>query len=155
RHFDLVTLAQKPLDVALLRPVVVRVDLRPELDLLDDRLRLVLARFPGLERGLVLVLAVVHELGDRRPGRGCHLDQAEVGLPGQPERIVDAYDPHLLAGRADKPDLGDPDALVNAWFDADVTSLAFPVSRPCTDRAGGPAGFVPTLAARPTQKAPP
>ena len=120
--------------MALLGAVVVRIDLRPELDLLDDRLRLVLARFPGLERGLVLVLAVVHELGNRRPRCGCHLDQVEVGLLGQPERIVDAYDPDLLAGRADKPDLGDPDALVNAWFDADVTSLASPISRPCTDR---------------------
>ena len=140
--------------MALLRPVVVRIDLRPELDLLDDRLRLVLARFPGLERGLVLELAVVHELGDRRPGGGCHLDQVEVGLLGQPERIVDAYDPHLLAGRADQPDLGDPDALVNAWFDADVTSLASPVSRSCTDRDGRPAGCALTLACRHTPKGP-
>ena len=122
--------------MAPLGAVVVRVDLRAELDLLDDRLCLVLARFPGLEGGLLLVLALVHELGDRRPRCRCHLDQVEVGLLGQPERIVDAYDPHLLAGRADKPDLGDPDALVNAWFDADVTSLASPISRPCTDSGG-------------------
>src|SRR5262249_60196764 len=67
---------------------------------------------------------------DRRPGCGCHLDQVEVRFLGQPERIVDAYDSHLLAGRADKPDFGNPDALVNAWFDADVTSLASPVSPP-------------------------
>src|ERR1700722_14186331 len=43
RHLDLVPLPEEPLDVALLGAVVVRVDLRPELDLLDDRLRLVLA----------------------------------------------------------------------------------------------------------------
>src|SRR5881394_298599 len=54
RHLDLVARLEEPLDVALLGAVVVRVDLRAQLDLLDDRLRLVLARFPGLDRGLVL-----------------------------------------------------------------------------------------------------
>jgi hypothetical protein len=43
RHLDLVPCLEEPLDVALLGAVVVRVDLRPELDLLDDRLGLVLA----------------------------------------------------------------------------------------------------------------
>ncbi len=38
--------------------------------------------------------------------------------------------PYLLAVRADKPDFGNPDALVNTWFDADVTSLASPVIPP-------------------------
>jgi hypothetical protein len=116
----------------------VRVDLGPELDLLDDRLCLVFPRFPGLERGLVLELAVVHELADRRPRRGRHLDQVEIGFLGQPERIVDADDPYLLAVRADEPDLWDPDALVNTGFDADVTSLAFPSSAPVPTRSGRP-----------------
>ncbi len=42
-HLDLVPRLEEPLDVALLGAVVVRVDLGPELDLLDDRLGLVLA----------------------------------------------------------------------------------------------------------------
>jgi hypothetical protein len=71
RHLDLVPCLEEPLDVAPLGAVVVRVDLRAELDLLDDGLRLVLARLPRLQRGLVLELSVVHELADRGPrGRG-------------------------------------------------------------------------------------
>jgi len=42
RHLDLVPGLEEPLDVALLGAVVVRVDLGPELDLLDDGLGLVL-----------------------------------------------------------------------------------------------------------------
>src|SRR5205823_10343374 len=140
--FDLVSLPEEPLDVALLRPVVMWVDLGPELDLLDDRLGLVLAGLPGLERGLVLELAVVHELADRWPCRGRDLDQVEVGLLGQPERIIQGNDPYLLAVRADEPYLGNPDALVDTGFDADVTSLGFlpPASpgRVCRDHPAGP-----------------
>jgi hypothetical protein len=62
----------------------VRIDLRPDLDLLDDRLRLVLARLPGLERRLILELAEVHELGDRRTRRRRDLDEIEICLLGQP-----------------------------------------------------------------------
>jgi hypothetical protein len=69
RHLDFVALPQEPLDVALLGAVVMRIDLRADLDFLDDRLCLVLARFPRLERGLVLELPVVHQLADRRPRR--------------------------------------------------------------------------------------
>src|SRR5690348_14129447 len=124
RHLDLVARLEEPLDVALLGAVVVRVDLRAELDLLDDRLRLVLARFPGLDRGLVLVLAVVHELGDRGPGSGCHLDQVEIGFLSQLKCVVDRDDPDLLSLRPDQPDLGSTDALVDTRFGADVTSLS-------------------------------
>src|SRR5215472_15836559 len=126
--------------MALLRAVVVRVDLGPELDLLDDRLRLVLTRLSGLERGLVLELAVVHEFADRRPRRRCHLDQVEIGFRGQPERIVNAGDPYLLAVWPDKPDFRDPDALVNPGFDADVTSLALLHPVPAPTRDARPSG---------------
>ena len=97
RHLDLVALPQEPLDMALLGAVVVRVDLRPDLDLLDDRLRLVLARFPGLERRLILELAEVHELADWRPCRRRDLNKVKVRLLRQPERVIDRHDPDLLA----------------------------------------------------------
>src|SRR5208283_2651051 len=80
--------------------------------------------FPGLERGLVLELAVVHELADRWPRRRRDLNQIEVGFLGQPERVVDRNDPDLLAGGSDQPDLGNTDALVYTRFGADVTSLS-------------------------------
>src|ERR1051325_11715771 len=110
--------------MALLGAVVVRVDLRAELDLLDDRLRLVLTRFPGLDRGLVLELAVVHELADRWPRSGRDLDQVEIGFLCQLERVVDRDDPDLLSLRPHEPDFGRTDALVDACFGADVTSLS-------------------------------
>ena len=59
---------EEPDDVTLFGVVVVRVDLRPELHFLDDRVRLVLARLTGLHGRLVLELPVVHELADRRAG---------------------------------------------------------------------------------------
>src|SRR5205809_1013931 len=122
RHLDLVARLEEPLDVALLGAVVVRVDLRAQLDLLDDRLRLVLTRFPGLDRGLVLELAVVHELADRWPRSGRDLDQIEVGFLCQLEPVVDRDDPDLLPLRPHEPDFGRTDALVDACFGADVTS---------------------------------
>ncbi len=81
RDLDLVARLEEPHDVTLLGLVVVRVDLRPELHLLDDRVDLVLAapRGPSCAR-LVLELAVVHELADRRAGHRGHLDQVEVCL---------------------------------------------------------------------------
>src|SRR5205807_4770446 len=123
RHLDLVPRLEEPLHVALLGAVVVGVDLGAELDLLDDRLRLVLARFPGLERGLVLELPIVHQLGDRWACGRRDLDQVEIGLLSQPERVVDGDDAYLLTVRADKTDFRDAYALVDTRFDADVTSM--------------------------------
>jgi len=97
RHLDLVSLPQESLDVAFFGAVVVRIDLRPDLDFLDDRLRLVLARLPGLECRLVLELAEVHELGDRRPRRRRDLHEIEVCLLRQPECIGNRDDADLLA----------------------------------------------------------
>src|SRR5690606_23891509 len=86
RDLDLVALLQEPLDVTLLGGVVVRVDLRAQLDLLDDRLRLVLLRLPRLDRGLVLELAEVHELGDGRASGRRDLDQVEIRLLCESQR---------------------------------------------------------------------
>jgi hypothetical protein len=125
----------------------VRVDLRAELDLLDDGLRLVLARFPRLKRGLVLELAVVHELTDRGACGRRDLDKIQVGLLREPERLGDGDDPDLLTLGADEPDLRCADTLVDARFDADVTStgssfLPSPASpaAACACRGGSPVG---------------
>ena len=78
RDLDLVARLQEPHDVTLLGLVVVRVDLRAKLHLLDDRVGLVAPRLACLLGVLVLELPVVHELADRRAGRRRHLDQVEV-----------------------------------------------------------------------------
>jgi hypothetical protein len=122
RDLHLVPGLEEALDVALLGLVVVVVDLRPELLLLDLDVGLVPPSLARLHRRLVLELAVVHELDDRRPGVGGHLDQVQVGLLGQPEGVLDADDAHLLAVGSDQPDLGNADAVVDAGFDADGSS---------------------------------
>src|SRR5882724_4772983 len=68
RHLDLRALVQEARDVAFLGLVIVNPDLRPELDLLDVDLRLVLAGELGLLLQLVPVLPVVHHAGHRRIG---------------------------------------------------------------------------------------
>jgi len=100
----------------------VRVDLRPELHLLDDGEGLVAAGLTRLLRALVLELAVVHELADRRPGHRGDLDQVELCLLGQPERILDAHDADLLPLGTDEPHFGDADPVVDAGLSTDGAS---------------------------------
>lgn len=108
--------------MALLRPVVVRVDFQPKSDLLEDRVRLVLARFTVLDRGLVLKLPEIHELTDRRPGLRRDLDEVEIGLLGETQRVFNPDDADLLPVRADQPHLWDADTVVNPGL-ADVVLL--------------------------------
>ncbi|GLU48124.1 hypothetical protein Nans01_24750 [Nocardiopsis ansamitocini] len=91
-----------------------RVDLGTELDLLDDRVGLVLARLTGFDRGLVLELSVVHQLGDRRTGGRCDLYEVEIGLLCETQGVVDRDDSDLLPVGSYEADLGYPDAVVNA-----------------------------------------
>src|ERR1035437_5458478 len=120
-HLDLVTGLEEPLDMALLGGVVVRVDLRTELDLLDDRVDLVLAGFPLLDGCFVLELAEVHELGDRRLCHRGHLDQVEVRFGGETQCVLDAYDADLLTIGANQTHFRDPDSIVDTRL-ADVCS---------------------------------
>jgi hypothetical protein len=121
-HLDLVPRLEEPLDVPLLGGVVVRVDLQAEADLLEDRVRLVLAGFAGLHVGLVLELAEVHELADRRSRRRSDLDEVEACFVRQPQRVLDAHDADLFAVGAHEPHLGNTDAVVDAGL-ADVLLL--------------------------------
>jgi hypothetical protein len=100
----------------------VRVDLQPEADRLQDRVGLVLAGLTVLDGRLVLELAEVHELADRGSGHGRDLDEVEVGLLGQPQRVADGDDADLLAVGPDQSHLGDADPVVDAWLSADAAS---------------------------------
>ena len=129
---DLVAALEEAGDVALLGGVVVLVDLRAELDLLDDRVDLVLPCLTGLLRGFVLVLAVVHELGDGRTRHRGDLDQVEIGLGRQPQRVLDAHDADLLPVGADQPHFGDANAVIDPRFSADGSSsesVSFPTEK--------------------------
>src|SRR3712207_5181723 len=85
RDLDLVLVAQEALDVALLGRVVLLGDLRPELDLADDDLLLVLAGLLLLLRLLVLVLRVVEHARDRRARLRRRLDEVEIALLRVPQ----------------------------------------------------------------------
>ncbi|GAB2959411.1 hypothetical protein GCM10017788_70120 [Amycolatopsis acidiphila] len=84
---------------------------------------LVAARVAGLLRTLVLELAEVHELAYGRARLWRDLDEVEIRLLGEPERILDPDDTDLLTVGSDEPDLGNADAVVDACLGADVASL--------------------------------
>src|SRR5689334_17078234 len=113
RDLDLRAMVEEANDVALLRLVVVDRNLRPELDLLDVNLGLMLPRELRLLLLLVAVLPVVHDLGDRRIRLGGHLDEVEpLGL-GVGERLLGRLDPELRAVVVDEPDARHADVLVD------------------------------------------
>jgi hypothetical protein len=122
RDLDLVALLEEPHHVTLLGLVVVRVDLRTELHLLDDRVDLLLAVLTGLDGRLVLELAVVHELADRRLAVRGHLDQVEVRLDSQSQGVLDADDADLFAVGADESYFRNADPIVDPGLDADGAS---------------------------------
>src|SRR3954454_16542077 len=125
RDLDLVARFQEPHDVTLLGLVVVRVDLRPELHLFDDRVHLVTPCLTGLLRVLVFPLPVVHELGNGRAGGGRDLDKVEIGLLSEAQRVTDGDDADLLAVGTDETHFRDSDPVVDAGFDADGASSGF------------------------------
>ncbi len=122
RDLDLVPGAQEPHDVTLLGLVVVRVDLRTKLHLLDDHVRLVPTGLASLLGVLVLELAVVHELADRRLALRGDLDEVEVRLLGKLQGLVGRHDADRLPVGSDEPDLGNPDPVVDSQLGADVSS---------------------------------
>ena len=127
RDLDLGVGRQEAHDVLLLGLVVVLVDLRPELDLFDLDLGLVLARELLLLSLLVLELAVVHDAADRRIGERRDLDEVEILLIGDPQSIRDREDAELAPVDADQTTPRRADALVEPRFrtaaDRQLTSV--------------------------------
>ena len=108
--------------MALLGGVVVGVDLRPELDLLDLDPRLLLTRLLLADVPLVLELAVIHDPADRRLGLRGDLDQIEIEILGALERVLDLHDSDLGPVGTDEPNLGGPDPIVDARLNRDPAS---------------------------------
>ena len=113
RDLDLVLVLQEALDVTLLGRVVVLGDLRPELDLADGDLLLVLARGLLLLGLLVLVLRVVEDAADGRAGLGGDLDEVEVRSCAKRSASSVFMTPTCVAVLVDQADLGNADALVD------------------------------------------
>lgn len=120
---DLVPALEESAHVPHLGGVVVLVDLGPELDLLELRVRLVAPGVARLHGRLVLELAVVHELAHRGARIRGDLDEVETSLLGQSKGVLHADDADLLATGADQAHLGDADPFVDTGLADGYSSL--------------------------------
>ena len=113
RRLHLVAVFQEALDMFLLELVIVLVDLRAKLDLLDLDHLLVLARLARPLLLLVLILPEIHDAADRRDRRGRNLDQVEPLLLRDGQRLRRRHDAELCAVVVDHPDFADADPFVD------------------------------------------
>ncbi|GAB7141612.1 hypothetical protein LRC484719_01970 [Mycobacterium riyadhense] len=90
--------------------------------LFDNGLLLVPAGFARFLRRLILVLAVVHDLADRRSGVWSNFDKVKIGVRGDAECVFDTHDAYLLPPWANQSDLRYANALVDAGLSADGAS---------------------------------
>lgn len=98
---------------------VMLVNLQAETNFLDFGGALVTTCLTLFDLLVVLVLAIVNELGNGRLCIRRHLNQIEIRFLGQIQSNGGRDDPNLLAVRADQAYLRDAYLVVNAWFCAD------------------------------------
>ena len=113
RDLHLVAFFEEALHRAHFHVVVMVVDHRPELDLLDLDDLLLFAGFGRLLLRLVLVLAVVQQLADRRGGIRGNLDQVKSGFLGFGQGNLDVGGSMVVTGLVDQLDFSDSDLLVD------------------------------------------
>ena len=101
-------------DLLHLGVIIVVVDVRTHLDLLDLLRLLLLALLVGLFLGLIFVAADIEELGDRRIGVGRDFDQVEADFLRLLERFAREHHAQIFAVFVDHPDLLGLDELVVA-----------------------------------------
>ena len=112
-HLDLVAFADEAVDRPHFDVVVVLVDVRPHLDFLDVDDLLLLARLALALLFLVLELAEVHDLADRRVRGGRDLDQVQAHGHGTLYGFCCGNDADVLARFVDQADAWLLDALVD------------------------------------------
>src|SRR5687768_1035511 len=114
RGLDLVPLAEEAQQALELHVVVVGVDHRPELDLLDLEDLLLLLGLLLLLLLLVEELPEVHHPADRGDGVGRHLHQVQATLVGDLLRLADVEHAELVSLVVDDPHLAGPDLPVHS-----------------------------------------
>src|SRR5439155_19604075 len=114
RQLHLVPLPEEPLDVALLGRVVVAVDLRAHLHLFDLHLGLLALGFLRLQAQLVAVLPVVEQPAHRWVRLRGDLDEVQVQLARDPQRVWEPHDPDPAPVRPDETNLRRPDPGVHS-----------------------------------------
>ena len=110
----LVAFRQELANVRDLEIKVVLVGLGPELDLFEHDRRLMAARGLLLLRRLVLELAEVHDLADRRCRSRIDFDQLQPQLLREAQRIMGGDDADLRTVGADDTHLGNSDAAADS-----------------------------------------
>src|SRR5262249_26132021 len=114
RHFHFIAFFKKALHRAHLHVVIVVVDHRPKLDLLDLDYLLLFAGFCRLLLRLVFVFAVIENLADgRRRIRG-NPDEDECGLLGLVQGDLEFNGAKVVAALVDQLDFTNSDLLVDA-----------------------------------------
>src|SRR5262249_4219324 len=116
-------------DVAHLEVDVVTARLRADLHFLQHGRGRLLARLLRLLLLRVAELAEVHDAADGRVRGGCDLDQVEVLLLREPERVLGRHDAQLGAVGADDAALARADVGVDAGLVLDLGYGAPPGSR--------------------------
>ena len=99
--------------MTLLGLVIVRANLRAQLDLLDHDHVLVLARQFRFQFLFVLVLRVIHHAADGRARVSGDFYEVEVEIPRVFQRVVSVLQTNLLTICADQAHLRDTDRLVD------------------------------------------
>ena len=112
RDLDLVSICKEVLHVTNFGVEIAFADLRAELHFLDRDLDGLLARFLGLLTFLVPKLSVIHDPAHRWVRHWRHLDEIEVLLTGEGERIWQILDSKLAAVCTDEANLTGADAIV-------------------------------------------
>src|SRR6478735_1475220 len=128
RDLDLVSLTEELHDLLRLRRVVVDVDLRAVLHLLDDDVRRLLARLLAPLLLLVLPPPVIHDPAHRRSLvlARADLDKIQLGLAHDGEGLGQWFDSELRPVLTDQQHLACADAVVDPGFvyssDVGITS---------------------------------
>jgi len=114
RNLDLVAFFEEPLHRAHLHIVIVIVDHRAELDLLDFDGLLPLAGFGGFLLCRILVLPVVHNFADGRADIRRDLDQIHAGFLSHADCHNCLDGAFVVTGRVDQLDLRIADIIIDA-----------------------------------------
>lgn len=114
RHLDLVAFLEEAQHRTHLHVVVVVVDHGPEFDFLDLDHLLALAGLGRLLLLLILELAVIEQLADRRRRIGGDLDKIEPGLLGYDDRFRDRDGAFVGSVLVDQMNFASANLLVDA-----------------------------------------
>ncbi len=113
RHFDLVALLEELLHRTHLNFVVVRVDIRAELDFLDLDGLLLFSRFRGLLLGLEFIFSEIHDLADRDFSIRRDFYEIETGFLGFRKRIALSDRPMVLSVLVDELNVACNNCVIN------------------------------------------